>query len=229
LSISFTFTRGATPKSRIERFPYTIPALSIIAFGALTAVFISLASDVNALVAQKANTIGTIFVVGIALSVLTPIVLYRGRFTDAIAPKLQFDYFTTKQALATIIGFFILGIFQYSVNKYALTTSLGTVGPTTLLIFKIDSAIAEELFFSAWLTAMVYSIARLSIGSITSSLVSMLTVALAFVYYHTFVYGSDPTALTFVFGARLIIAAVFLYTHSILAALLIHVTWNILS
>ncbi len=194
--MSFTFSRSRRVL-KVERFPYTLPALAIISFGALTSAFISLGTDVNPALAQKANTISEIFIIGIVMSILTSIIFYRGKALNAIAPRFQWEFLTSRQAGVTVIGLVVLGLFQYTLNQASLVQFLLAVGPTTALIFKIDAAIAEEVFFSAWIATMIYTAARYRSHPIAAAAIAMLMTALTFLYYHIFVYSTNPNALFF--------------------------------
>lgn len=213
-----------------ERFPLSIPALGFIIFAFYTLARTTLAVDVSSTVAAKAGILFQFLIGGLFLAVLSAIILDKS-FKNILPDRNA--GFTTQQSLVVLGGFALLGFFQLIVNTYSLAPLLVNATPTSQQIFSIDAAIAEEAVFSALLTVLIYRLllrstsrflSRLAIGLVTA-----LIVAVAFLDFHSYVYGTNPTAQVFVFGARIILVAVYLVTKSLVAVMLIHATWNYLS
>lgn len=209
-----------------------MPLLGFYIFAFLTLPFIGLAVDINAVVAQKGAILFSIFLGGIALLLVTSVAFTRS--LALVTPNWPVEFFTVKQAIAVIVGFAGLGFYQLLVNNASIQSFVLGVGPQTSFTFKIDAAIAEESLFGA-ITVLVFLAVRLRFNRLSAGIIAALSAAIAFMYFHIYAYGTNPSALVFVFGARIILVTVLLATlvyskdrssASLVAPTLLHVVWN---
>ena len=236
--------RLAQGRNRIDdRFPVTLILLLFWGFAFLTLPFLGLSVDVTPLLSAKAEIGLTMFIGGIVLLFATSLV-FTGGF-ELIKPARPFLTYTSSQALIVVSGFLLVSIWQIYVNQASIRTALAsaviTVPSQTALVFSVDISIAEEALFGAVTVLIFLSLVYLRLGRLAAAAVTLPAVAGIFTAFHLYVYGTNPAALWFVFGARLVLGGVLLATlhysrhkgvhpsASLVAPQIIHTIWNVLT
>lgn len=224
-----------------ERFPVTLGLLAIDLFAVMTLPFLALSVNVTPDLSAKSVILLVMFLVGAVLLFATSVVFTGG--LDLIKPDKPFEPFTLGQAVLVIIGFGIVGVWQLYINQAFITPAVTTraaiiVDPTTAVIFSVDTAIAEEMLLGAFTILVFVTLVYFKAGTVISGLTALLGAAAFFTWLHFYVYGTNPAALVFVFGARLALSGVLIgsiylsrgrahLTAALAAPPLIHIGWNL--
>lgn len=181
------------------------------------------------------------FLIDLLLGGLGILFLFTIAITGGVKPLLPrkgqlFTRWDPKQGLAVIAAFGVTSVWQLFINQIQVTPYLAGLAPQTAFTFKIDNAIAEESAFgSIGIVLYLYFRQKNIFGKITSGLTASLgsafTTAVIFDYFHNtnLAYSGNPQALLFVFGLRMILTPLQLYTHSLFSGIVVHGGWNALS
>jgi hypothetical protein len=221
-----------------ERFPITVPVAAAWIYCFLTLSFIDIQAIGQGLiqVQQEVSFLLFLLIGGPMLLLVTSLAFTKS--TKMLRPESFFTRWNPTQAMLVVGGIAATSVWQLFVNQFSVSPFSAQLGPQSAFAFKIDSAIAEESAFGA-IAVAIYTLLRIrgkfrryiSIG------LSSLPTAIFFVYYHNtnLALANVPPGSTFqqlllfVFGLRLIIAPIQLYTHSLFSGMGIHVPWNAVS
>lgn len=244
--------------SRIkDRFPLTLSVLLFYGFALITEPLLGLGAANLPVVAAYGTVLLGMLLGGLTL-LITLSVVFKGNF-DLVRPDQPFRRWTGAQALIVAGGFALVSVLQLYVNQAVLSTILspvklatGTVtpDPQTAFLLKQDASISEESLFGAITIAVFLSLIYFGSSRLLAAATSLVADAGGFVLFHRYVLQqiqdtqgalAANQAWYFFFGARLILSGILLATlyysskklktpaASLVAPLVIHFSWNLVS